>query len=321
MIGITAVSGYIPNAYVDSPELVRQFGVQPAFLDKIGIQRLSRKAPDESASDLCVKAFAALCEEHADAPGLQNPLEDIDFLCVCTQNGDYTLPQTSAVVHAKLGLSPRVATFDLGLGCAGYVYALSVARHFMEANDLTRGLLFTADPYSDILDERDKNTSLLFGDAAAVTLLTDIPRWHIGKGAFDTYGDKHHTLIKRTGQHLYMDGREIFNFIIRCVPGNVRRCLQDNGVPEEDVDLYIFHQANKYVIGSLVKNMGLPREKVPFDIREYGNTVSSSIPLILRDHMDAPESQHAETMLLSGFGVGLQAASIVLTKAPLSPKF
>lgn len=307
MIGVTAVSGYIPPTGLESADLVREYGVEPAFLDKIGIRRLAKKDPEDKTSDLCVKAFAAL------RAGLEDEslLENIDFLCVCTQNGDYALPHTSAVVHAKLGLPMAVATFDLGLGCAGYAYGLSVVKGFMEANGLKCGLFFTADPYSGILDMADKNTALLFGDAAAVTLLTDKPRLHIGIGAFDTLGEKHESLIKRTGECLFMAGRDIFNFVMRHVPGNVERCLKANGLTKDEVDLFLFHQANKYVIGGLSKLMGLPPEKVPFDITEYGNTVSSSIPFILRDHIDSTE---IGSFLLSGFGVGLQVASIVLTR-------
>jgi 3-oxoacyl-[acyl-carrier-protein] synthase III len=307
MIGVTAVSGYIPSTGMDSADLVRQYGVEPAFLEKIGIQRLAKKAPEEKASDLCVKAFAAL---HAE-PGIAPLLQDIDFLCVCTQNGDYCLPQTSAVVHAKLGLPPAVASFDLGLGCSGYVYGLSVAKSFMEANGLKRGLLFTADPYSDILDMTDKNTALLFGDAASVTLLTDAPLFRIGTGVFDTFGEKHEALIRRPGQRLFMDGHEIFNLVMRSVPGNIERCLTANGRTPETVDLFVLHQANKYVIAGLSRIMGLSPEKVPFDIRAYGNTVSSSIPLMLRDALHVPE---IKTYLLCGFGVGLQVASIMLAR-------
>ena len=308
MIGITAVNGHIPSAGLDSADLVRQFGVDVAFLEKIGIQRLAKKGPEEQPSDLCVKAFAALCE------GMETPpsISDIDFLCVCTQNGDYSLPQTSAVVHAKLGLPAAVASFDLALGCSGYVYGLSVAKSFMEANGLSCGLLFTADPYSGILDMQDKHTALLFGDAASVTLLTDSPRLTLGTSVFDTFGDKHEALIRRPGQPLFMDGREIFNLVMRSVPRNIERCLKTNGLGKDDVDLFVLHQANKYVIGGLTKLLGIPPEKVPFDIRGYGNTVSSSIPLVLRDYLT---DDTANTMLVSGFGVGLQAASTILTRA------
>ncbi|WP_027185171.1 ketoacyl-ACP synthase III [Desulfovibrio inopinatus] len=307
MIGVTAISGYIPETGLESADLIQRFEVGPMFLEKIGINRLAKKDPQEQASDLCVHAFTALQNKLVDTSILQH----IDLLCICTQNGDYTIPQTSTIVQSKLGLPHSMATLDLGLGCAGYPYGLSVCKSFMEANKLRCGLFFTADPYSDILDMNDKNTALLFGDAAAVTLLTDDPLWQIGVGAFASFGEKYEALIKRPGQHLFMDGRDIFNLIMRDVPGNIESCLTVNGLSREDINMFFLHQANRHVIHSLARTMDLPLEKVPFDIKDYGNTVSSTLPLLFEKYLDRSDLTHC---LLCGFGVGLQAASILLSK-------
>jgi 3-oxoacyl-[acyl-carrier-protein] synthase-3 len=189
------------------------------------------------------------------------------------------------------------------------VYALHIAKDFMEANGLQRGLLFTSDPYSDIVDPNDKNTDLIFGDAATVTLLSNNPKFEIGKGAFVTDGSAYEKLIKRKDEYLYMDGRGIFNFVMRNTPDVVESCLQKNNTFKEDVDIFIFHQASKYVIENLTRRMKIAEDKVPFTIADYGNTVSSSIPIILEGYLRSTSEQN---IIICGFGVGLSlAASLV----------
>jgi len=214
-------------------------------------------------------------------------------------------------VHAKLSFENDCAAFDISLGCSGYVYSLLVMKSFMEANDLKHGILFTCDPYSPILDPDDKSTELLFGDAATATLLCENPVLEIGKGVFGTAGEFHKALIKRKNERLHMDGRLIFNFVMRHVPANVSKCLQANDLSINDIDMFLFHQASKYVIDNLAKRMRINPKKLPFEIQDYGNTVSSSIPIILKKYSD---DNQAEVFLLTGFGVGLSVASLILRR-------
>jgi len=305
MIGIKDIGIYIPDVRVNNLNKAERHQVKKDFIEnKVGIVSVARKEPQQLSSDLCVFAYQDLQEK-------EESLDDneIDFLCVCTQNEDYQLPQTSAIVQAKLGLSTQVAAFDISLGCSGYVYALHISKDFMEANGLERGLLFTSDPYSDIVDPNDKNTDLIFGDAATVTLLSNDPKFEIGKGAFVTDGYAYEKLIKRKDEYLYMDGRGIFNFVMRSTPGVVESCLQKNDAVKEDVDIFIFHQASKYVIENLARRMKIAEDKVPFTIAEYGNTVSSSIPIIFERYLEMTSEQK---IIICGFGVGLSlAASLV----------
>ncbi|MBW1740285.1 MAG: ketoacyl-ACP synthase III [Deltaproteobacteria bacterium] len=305
MIGIKNIGVYIPGNKVSNATRLEKFDITEDFIEKkVGIHTLSRKEATEFASDLCVKSFDdLLARESSLDPGR------IDCVCVCTQNGDYQLPHTSAVVQGKLNLHGDCAAFDISLGCSGYVYSLLVIKSFMEANDLNCGILFTSDPYSQILDPDNKNTELLFGDAATATLLAEDASLEIGKGVFYTDGRSHGALIKREGERLYMDGREIFNFILRHVPSNIKKCLKANGASMDDIDMFLFHQASKYVIDNLIKRMRLDSQKVPFAIKEYGNTVSSTIPIMLKQYLNY---EQLNTFLLSGFGVGLGVASLVL---------
>jgi 3-oxoacyl-[acyl-carrier-protein] synthase-3 len=303
MIGIKAIGFYIPEKRESNFEKLNRHNVTSSFIeDKIGIASVSRKGDLESTSDLCVKAYQSLNEE---VKVLRH--QDIDFICVCTENGDYLLPFTAAIVQDKLGISSQCAAFDINLGCSGYVYALRLSKNFMEANGLRKGILFTADPYSGIISENDRNTDLLFGDAATATLLTDEPILDICEGVFETFGSEHMKLIKRPNAPLYMDGRSIFNFAMRNVPQNLEKCLRKNKITMDNVDMWLFHQASLFIIKNIIKILKLDSQKVPFNIREYGNTVSSTIPLLLKDYLFSSNN----IIFMSGFGVGLSLASII----------
>ena len=307
MIGINNIGCYIASERISNLKKAEKHGVTHDFIaEKIGIASVARKKSAEKASDLCVLAYDDLV-----ARVNESALDDIEFLCVCTQNGDYQLPQTSAIVQSKLGISKRCAAFDISLGCSGYVYSLHIAKSFMDACGLKKGLLFTSDPYSEIIDPNDKNTDLLFGDGAAATLLTDNPVFDLCDGVFETDGKIFEHLIKRDNEKLVMNGRGIFNFAMTHVPELVTRCLNANALGEEDIDLFLLHQASKYIIDNLRRRMKLEQEKVPFLIKEYGNTVSSSIPIALSEYLNKTDKKN---ILICGFGVGLSIAASVLRR-------
>lgn len=307
MIGIEAIGHFIPTTRLNTLDRIERFATTREFIEhKIGFQSLARMGEGERSSDLCVAAARDLQAQLG-----EGVLDGVDFVCVVTQNGDHQLPQTSAVVLAKLGLGGQCASFDLSLGCSGYVYGLSVARSFMEANDLKRGLLFTSDPYSRIVDPEDKNTALLFGDAAAVTLLSESPRFAIGKAVCETDGTSYEHLIKHKQAKLVMNGRGIYNFAMKRVPANIERCIEANGMESEAIDRFLLHQASKFIIDSLRGRLKLEPDRMPFVAQEYGNTISSSIPILLKDYLPKVEDR---TLLLCGFGVGLSIASTVLRR-------
>lgn len=307
-IGIEKIGWYISPESVNPLDKATQFGLSEDFIrKKTGFVALARKAPSQKASDLCVGAFDQLLTQVQS----ETELADVDFLCVCTQNGDYQIPHTSAIVQDKLGFSNACAAFDISLGCSGYVYALHIAKSFMESSGLKKGLLFTSDPYSDIIDPEDKNTVLIFGDAATVTLLSDTPVFDIRDGLFETHGNYHDHLIKRDQKNLVMNGRGIFNFTLSTAPDNIDRCLNKNSLSKSDIDVFLLHQASKYIVDNLCRRLALAPEKVPFTAETHGNTVSSSIPLALRPFLDQTDCKH---MLLCGFGVGLSIATTVLRR-------
>ena len=307
MTGIVGIGSYIPAGRESNYAKKAQFDLDDDFIrDKLGVEQVSRKAADEETSDLCVKAFADLEARTG------RRIEAVDCLVVCTQNPDGSgLPHTSAIVHGKLGLPQECACFDVALGCSGYVYGLSIIKAFMRDNGMATGLLFTADPYSKIIDPQDKNTVLLFGDAATASLIEDSPdAWVPGPFRFGTCGKDGGALENRSGT-LHMNGRAVFTFSATAVPLQVSALLKDTGLGPADIDLFLFHQGSKFIVDQLAKRLALPAEKVPMNLAGQGNTISSSVPLLLQQHL---ADAGLKRILLSGFGVGLSWASCLLTR-------
>jgi 3-oxoacyl-[acyl-carrier-protein] synthase-3 len=306
MIGIEEIGTYIPASRIDNRQRMAQFEVDEAFLqEKTGMLRQAVKAYDEETSDMCCKAFADL------AARSNISAHEVECIVVCTQNPDaHGMPHTSAIVHAKLGLPDSCAAFDISLGCSGFVYSLSVIQGFMQANGFRKGVLFTADPYSKIVDDQDKNTSLLFGDGATATMVGDVPRWRTGKFLFGSHGKEGAAIQTEQGNgKLSMNGRGVFSFSAKVVPKNITEMLARNGLAVGDIDCFALHQGSRYIVETIAKKIGVEPVKVPFVATDYGNTVSSSVPLVL-----SGIGSEATRVVISGFGVGLSWASTVLIK-------
>lgn len=310
MIRIKNIASYIPEGCEYNAAKKALFEIDDDFIvNKIGVECVSRKLVDEDTSDMCVKAFRTLEKK------VPLSINEIDCIVVCTQNPDGCgIPHTSAVVHGKLDAPEDCATFDISLGCSGYIYSLSIVKSFMESNGFKNGLLFTADPYSKILDAEDKNTILLFGDAATVTLLglkeEGKPEWSPVNFSFSSRGKDWESLHNNSGK-LQMNGRAVFNFSATAVPIQINKLLESAKRTVDEIDLFVFHQGSKYIIDTLQKRLNLPPEKVARSLSTQGNTVSSSIPIILENSLQRPDINR---ILLSGFGVGLSWASCILEK-------
>lgn len=310
MIGIRAIASYVPQGRIDNHAQLARFGMEEAFLtDKVGIDTVSRCAEAEDTADLCEQAFARLQSE----AGIDS--SKVDCAVVCTQNPDGNgLPHTSAILHGRLGWPLYAACWDISLGCTGFVHGLSILQSFMAAQNLKNGLLFTADPYSKIVDPGDRNTALLFGDGAAVTWLsqTDGMRLFVpAASSFHTEGSRGGALENRNGK-LHMDGRAVFNFSATAVPRQIDELLAKRGLKRDDVDLYLLHQGSKYIVDSIRQRLGLDEARVPLGLAKQGNLVSSSIPVMLQDHLARTDIAR---IVLSGFGVGLASASCVLERS------
>ena len=306
MIGIRAIASYLPETRLDNLRQAEKFGESPSFIhDKIGAVMLPVKDAAQEASDLAVEAIERLFSQY----GLAK--DDVDALVVVTQNPDGAgLPHTAAVLQRKLDLPTTVAAFDLSLGCSGFVYGLTIIRGLMEQAGLKNGLLVTADPYSRVIDREDRITSLLFGDAATATWLCEDCTWTFGRPLLETDGKGANTLCVDQGR-LRMNGREVFSFAAARVPQQISRWLNDNELAPTDIDLFCLHQGSISIVDAISRRFPQVRDRFLKDIRETGNTVSSSIPLLLEKYV---LKSAAERVLICGFGVGLSSATNVMQK-------
>lgn len=291
--------------------------------NKIGISERWFLSHDQTAVDLAGIACQNLL---AQEPSLD--LAAIDLLIFVTQNPDYQLPHSAAVLQHRLGLPTSVMSFDIGLGCSGYVYALSVCKALMQSLQFDNALIVTSDPYSKIMSKSDRDTVSVFGDAATATWISSESGALIGEFDFGTDGSGSHELIHDVAttsglfQHaiappthtsLKMNGRAIFNFMLRQVPKSVQKCLDNNDTTLDEIELFAFHQASQFMLQTLTRKLNLPPAKVPINIEKIGNTVSSSIPYLLAEQIET-DALHTPSgkVLLCGFGVGLSWASAVL---------
>lgn len=306
-VGICAIGTHVPAQRVDLSPSLPGFGVSSEFLlRKTGYLTLARKIGNQETSELAELAVRDVVKTHP----LQ--LDEVGVLVVVTQNPDgFGLPHTSAVLHGRLGLPTSVAAFDISLGCSGWVYALSVVKSFMEANSIRWGLLVTADPYSKVIDATDKNTALLFGDAATATLLGAEPAaWRVGKFRFGTDGTRWRDLHVDEGRKLRMNGTGVFTFSATKIPGCIRETIAANEVSMMDIDRILLHQGSRYIVETIGTRLGVA-EKTPFSDNGLGNTVSSTIPMMLGDGRFDGDRR----IVACGFGVGLSWAATMLTNA------
>jgi 3-oxoacyl-[acyl-carrier-protein] synthase-3 len=319
---ISAIEFHIPANVLANAELASGSPQwSPEKIEaKTGISERHVTSAGECASDLAVAAAEKLFASGAVRR------DEIDFLLLCTQSPDYLLPTTACLVQDRLGLNKTVGALDINLGCSGFVYGLGLAKGLVETGQARRLLLITTDTYSKYIRPEDLNVRTLFGDAAAATLIgndrslkRDTPG--IGPMVYGTDGSGAENLIVRQSGlrlfqpdddteltddrgRLYMNGPQIFTFTLKAVPKLVRAVLEKSGRSLDDVDLFVFHQANQYMLDHLRQKIGIPPERFYCAMKDYGNTVSSTIPIALK-HAQLDGRLHTDdAVMLVGFGVG-----------------
>ncbi len=294
-IRIRSIGIHLPSKRELNYEKAERVGFERDFLEnKLGVVSRSVMEPGESTSDLGIRAFRAL-EQRSELS-----CDEIQLLVVVTQHPDFKVPHTAAIVHNRLGLAKHCMTFDISQGCAGYTHAVTIVAGLMDTAKLDHGVLITSDPYSDKIADDDRDVSLLFGDAATATYFSRAGSgYRLIDSNFGTLPDSYRCLMFR--DHLEMDGGAVFKNAVKEAPPSIKELLERNCLSVNDVDLFLLHQGSKYLVEYVSRKMGVPPAKAPFEAREYGNTVSSSIPLMLQKHIDAAK---LERIVLSGFGVG-----------------
>lgn len=328
---IKDITYYLPQLVVTNEDIIEDFPEWSVekIAAKIGVDERHIAASDETAVDMAYKAAESLfCKGKVKK-------EEIDFIILCTQSPDYKLPTSACVLQHRLGLDTNVGAFDYNLGCSGYIYGLAIAKGLVTGGIARNVLLLTAETYNKYLHPRDKGNRTIFGDAATATVVSMEGFAEIGSFSLGTDGSGAENLIIHTGMSrnplkaddlcydengnpissdfLYMNGAEIFTFTQHNVPIVVAETLQVNQLQKDDIDLFVFHQANKYMLNFLRKKMKIDETHFYIDMSKVGNTVSSSIPLAMDSAMRKGVLRGGMRVLLSGFGVGYSWGGCVLS--------
>lgn len=317
---IKAISYFLPEKIITNQDLIEEFPewTVEKIAGKVGVSERHIAADGETAADLGVKAAEKFFSDHKISK------EEVDFLLVCTQSPDYFLPTSACVMQEKIGLRTNIGALDINLGCSGFVYGLSLAKGLIYGGIATNVLLITAETYNKHIHPKDKGNRTIFGDAAAATLISTEGFAEIGEFSLGTDGRGANNLIVKQGgmrnpelfndfsidekgnatssDHLYMDGGEIFNFTAEAVPVLVEDVLKKNDLEQDDIDLFIFHQANQYMMNYLRKLIEIDKDKFFIYLDKVGNTVSSTIPIAMYEAQK--ENVLTGNVLLAGFGVG-----------------
>jgi 3-oxoacyl-[acyl-carrier-protein] synthase III len=329
-IGITKVAYAVPALRLTHDEIAGRFGREQ--MDKTaqstGIVERRVAPAGVCASDLAAHAATALLDR------FEVDRQSIDLLLFATQTPDYLLPTTACILQHRLRLPKSIAAFDINLGCSQYVYSLSVAAGMLGGGLTERALVLTGDTVSRILNPLDRSVVPLFGDAGTATLIERVPD---GTGfiAFDfgTDGAGAEALIwpasglriprspdtarevtdksgsVRSQNDMFMDGAAIFMFTMRTIPETVDRVLAKAKASLNDVDLFVFHQASKFIVDNAIRKLKIPREKVHMKLEDLGNSGGSTVGICLTDAIATGALKPGMKVLLSAFGVGLSWAS------------
>lgn len=328
---IAAIATHLPDHILTNEVLAAEYSNWSAgkIGEKTGILERRIAAEGETALDLAAQAARTLFERN---PALR---DRVDFLIFCTQASDHILPTSACILQQRLGLPTSIGALDINLGCSGFVYGLSLAAGLIASGAASGVLLVTADTYSKYIHPRDKSVRTLFGDGAAATLVVPDAdgTGHIGPFVFGTDGSGADRLIVeaggfrlpsspdtcveeedrsgnvRTRGHLFMDGGAVLAFTLREVPRAYRALLDKTETTPDDYNHVVLHQANKFMLDTLQKKLGLPDAKLPRRYEDIGNTVSSTIPFVLASLAEQGRLTGGTRTLLIGFGVGLSWAA------------
>lgn len=327
---IKVISYHLPDKILTNEEIVTEFPewTVDKINNKIGIRQRYVSGENETASDLAVKAAIRLFEEH------NIPKSDIDFLIFVTQSPDYFLPTTACIIQNELGLPTSIGAYDINLGCSGFIYGLATAKALVAGGLAKNVLLLTAETYSKHINPKDKGNRTIFGDAAAATLISTRGWAEIKGFSFGTDGTGAENLIVKTGamrhkekmndllfddfnnlkssDYLYMDGAAILNYTLEYFPPLVNDILLKNKLQMENIDLFVFHQANKYIMNLLRRKLHIDENKFYTFYENVGNTVSSTIPIALYEAQKEQKTGTDLKIMLAAPGLGYSWGGCIL---------
>ena len=331
-VGISGLAAAVPGNIIDNYKYTTYFDAESVkdVVDKIGIKERRFADKDTCASDLCFAAAEKLLTD------MDIDRTEIDLLVFVSQTPDYKMPATSIILQHRLNLSKSAIAFDINMGCSGFIYGLSTVYSYMQQHGFRKALLLDGETRSRVYSPKDRNTAFLFGDAGVAALIekdekyeesifslnsdgsrSDLIMIHAGgyrnPSSIETLKEKvidEHGNI-RSDEQAYMNGPDVFNFLIREVPKDVKNTLEYAETDKESIDYFVFHQANDYINSYLAKKLKLDKDKIPMSIEKFGNTSSVSIPLTIATELQ-DKLDEKKKVLLCGFGVGLSWATAIL---------
>ncbi|HNW56147.1 MAG TPA: ketoacyl-ACP synthase III [Bacteroidales bacterium] len=331
-VKIAGISACVPAKTIENSQFGSSLFTEEELkktIDSIGVYQRHVSPSEICTSDLCFEAASELLEK------LSVNREDVNAVIFVSQTPDYRLPATACILQDKLGLKKGTLAFDINLGCSGYVYGLSMAFSFLNQPAISKVLLLVGDTSSKNVSPQDKSSNLLFGDAGSATLIEKDSSASPVYCSLSSDGSGAKSLIiegggyrlpsseftvkvtegpdknLRSKENIFMDGPEIFNFTLREIPKDIIGLLDAANATVEDIDLFFFHQANKFMVDYLARKLKIPAEKYPLSLSSYGNTSSASIPLTIVDAENKLRAGRTR-LVLSGFGVGLSWGSMLL---------
>jgi 3-oxoacyl-[acyl-carrier-protein] synthase III len=324
-IEIAGISVAVPMNKISVEDYTDVFGhdVVADFSEMTGVKNVYRALPNQTASDLAFEAASDLISK-------ENILkESIGILYFVTQKPDYRVPSTAFLLQKRLGLSQNCSCFDINLACSGYLFCLQTAMATLSYSDQSYAIVLTGDTSSRTISPLDRSMTMLFGDSGTATLIKKTDKSIVASFGMNTDGKRFKAIITPAGAYrnrglplapekwsdditrsdydTHMKGMDVFGFSITDVPRQLKEFMEANSLTSENIDFFILHQANMFILKQISRKIKIPCEKMPVSLDRFGNNSSNSIPLVLADHFGEKQSGIIQ-VLMSGFGAGLSWA-------------
>ncbi|MBT3173254.1 MAG: ketoacyl-ACP synthase III [Lentimicrobiaceae bacterium] len=329
---IKYINCYYPNNILTNEDIANQFpDLKIKELTRLtGVHKRYISGKGETSVDMGVSAAEILLTKNS------IDRNSIDFIIFCSAGGDFITPASACIIQNRLGLPSNCGAFDFNQGCTGYIYGLSIADGLIQSNNAKNVLLITSEAITKTIHPDDSSNRAIFGDAATATLVSKNNNGSDNKFIFGTDGSKFDKIIIKHGREryplpeyaeqdsldnygnaqndskFYMDGAEVFNFSVNKAPELVNSLLVQNNITIDDINYFIFHQANQIILETLGKKLKIPKDKLIIDISETGNTVSSTIPIALSNAIRSGKIKRGNRIILAGFGVGFSWGGTIL---------
>ena len=332
-VGITALSACVPRRVIDNYHYDLDIWPEDEVkkvVDKVGVYE--RRFVDENtcSSDLCFAAAEKLIADNS------IDRQEIDLLVFLSQTPDYRMPATSILLQTRLGLPKSTMAFDVSLGCSGFISVLSIVYSLMQNHGFRKALLLNGETRSKVYSRKDRREAFIFGDAGIAALIERDNKFGESYFSLNSDGSRGDLIMIpaggyrnmssvetlkekvvdeygniRTDENGYMNGADVFNFVIVEVPKDIKRLFEISGEDIQAMDYYVFHQANAFINNHIAKKLKLDNSRIPWTIQKYGNTSSVSVPLTIASELK-DKLAGRKKLMLSAFGVGMAWATAIV---------